>query len=118
MLEHVVLLKLKSALTFEEKQKLDCHFQALKNHIEGLLHINLHENVYLLEDSFELGLFIELADDASLKRYRESPERQAVSQYARSLCHQVVLFDYCKEQPMTGKNCGLVTLNPENKSEI
>lgn len=94
MIQHVVLFKLKSAITSAEKQTLIARLHRLADEIDGLLRLEVHSDILGLADSFDLGLFVTLADRASLQRYGENQARQAVSAYARSLCDQVVLFDY------------------------
>jgi hypothetical protein len=94
MIRHIVLFKLKPTTTAEEKQLLASTFDRLSGKINGLLRVEVFEDVLQLEDSFDMGLFVLLADRASLNNYGESQERQAASQLARSLCERVVLFDH------------------------
>ncbi len=66
----------------------------LSNVVEGIVQLKIHSDILRAEDSFDLGMFLTLADRACLQEYGDDPERQAISAYAHSLCDQVVLFDY------------------------
>ncbi len=94
MIRHIVLFKFRSATTDQEKDDLIQKLQALTGQVEGIVQLEIHRDILHTEDSFDLGLFITLVDQASLQLYGASSERQATSAYARSLCDQVVLFDY------------------------
>jgi hypothetical protein len=94
MIEHVVLFKLKPEITGEEKNQLILRLEKLARQVEGIVRLKVGQDILHTEDSFDLGLFVTLADQAGLQRYGESESRRATSAYARSLCEQVVLFDY------------------------
>jgi quinol monooxygenase YgiN len=94
MIQHIVLFKLKPTITATDRQELISRLERLTHQVEGIVRLEIHEDILRLEDSFDLGLFVLLADQASLQRYGESQARQAVSALARSLCVQVILFDY------------------------
>jgi len=94
MIEHIVLFKFKPSITLEEKNQLIVRLEALADQVEGIVQLKVNGDILRTEDSFDLGLFVTLADRTSLQRYGESGDRQATSAYARSLCDQIVLFDF------------------------
>lgn len=94
MIEHIVLLRFKRTATDAAKRELVSRLEAVISRIEGILRLEVHQDILRLEDSFDMGLFVTFADRASLQHYGDNEDRQAVSAYARSLCEQVVLFDY------------------------
>lgn len=94
MIEHVVLFKLKSTISAEQKNDLVSRLRGLSEAVEGMVRLELHQDILGTEDSFDLGMFLTLADRASLQAYGTNHQRQATSAFARSLCDQVVLFDY------------------------
>lgn len=100
MIEHVVLFKLKPTITREEKNRLIVRLKALAGQVQGIIQLRVHEDILRVEDSFDLGLFVTLADRDSLQRYGENEHRQATSAWARSLCDQAVLFDYVVDRPV------------------
>lgn len=94
MIRHLVLFKFKPTTTTEEKRRLAAAFEQLATRITGVRRVEVFEDLLRLEDSFDMAVFVLLADRASLDRYGQSPERQAASQMARTLCERVVLFDH------------------------
>lgn len=97
MIEHIVLFKFEPTTTEAKKRELISRLKGLAGRLEGILRLEIHRDVLRLEDSFDLGLFITFADRASLERYGEDEERRAASAWARSLCQQVILFDYRRD---------------------
>lgn len=102
MIRHLVLFKFKPTTTREQRRLLAATFEQLAGQIAGVRRIEVYEDMLRLEDSFDMAVFVLLADRASLHRYGESPERQAASQMARALCERVVLFDHELEDESTG----------------
>ncbi len=98
MIEHIVLLKFRETATAEAKSQLILRMKGLPRAVSGIVRLQLRDDILRTEDSFDLGMFVTLADRASLQRYGESRERQNLSTDARSLCDQVVLFDYETEE--------------------
>lgn len=94
MIRHLVLFKFKPTTTTEEKRLLAAAFEQLATQITGVRRVEVFEDLLRLEDSFDMAVFVLLADRASLDRYGQSPERQAASQMARALCERVMLFDH------------------------
>jgi|FaiFalDrversion3_1042247.scaffolds.fasta_scaffold45670_1 quinol monooxygenase YgiN len=100
MINHLVLLKLKPTTSVQERGQLIAQWTALAEQIEGIVQIQVYEDILHTEDSFDLGMFVTFTDKAGLRRYGENPDRQAVSALTRSLCERVVLFDYEINRPL------------------
>lgn len=100
MINHLVLFKLKPTTSAQERGQLIARWKALAEQIEGIVRLQMYEDILHTEDSFDLGMFVTLADEASLRRYGENPQRQAVSALTRTLCERVVLFDYEINRPL------------------
>jgi hypothetical protein len=94
MIHHVVLFKLKPTITETDRRELISRLEALTPQIEGIVRLEVHQDILHLEGSFDVGLFVAFVDRSGLQQYGENQERQSVSAYARALCDQVVLFDY------------------------
>lgn len=94
MIEHIALFKFKPTTSIAERQRLIAHLRQLPEMVEGIVKLAIRRDILGTDDSFDLGLFVTLADRTGLRQYGASQQRQAVSTYARRLCDQVVLFDY------------------------
>jgi quinol monooxygenase YgiN len=94
VIRHIVLLKFKVTTTATDRLRLVSELRRLAEEVEGILRFEVHDDILHLEESFDLGLFITFRDEESLRHYGENERRQAIGAFARSLCDQVVLFDY------------------------
>lgn len=97
MIEHIVLLKLKSDASVEQTKKMMDGLNKLKEVIPGMLEVsggyeNSPENK---SGGFNFGFIVRFKDAASRDGYIPHPEHQKLAQtLVRPIADQVLVFDF------------------------
>lgn len=95
MIEHVVLFKLKSETSTEERQAAIQALKALRDQIEGIVDLTCGENFSERSQGFHIGLVVRFRDRAALDVYIPHPaHRGAVEQYIHPIREDVIVVDY------------------------
>lgn len=101
MLIHIVMLRLKSGLTPNEKEsaatELMHMLQALSQSIPELLSMETGRNISTRPSAFDLVLTAMFENEAALDIYRVHPEHQKVLQRIKQLVSETAVVDYFVE---------------------
>ena len=76
MIRNVVLMKFKAGTTPEQVERLANELQGLQ--VPGLLNISIGSDAGLREGNMDLGLVIDLEDEAAYRTYDEDAEHNRI----------------------------------------
>ncbi len=95
MVEHLVLFKIRSSATAEEKALLLRNLLGLKDRVPGILEATAGPNFSDRARGFTHGFAVRFKDRASLEAYLVHPEHQAVvDKFIKPISEGVLVVDY------------------------
>lgn len=100
MLKHIVFIKLQNKYSKSEKDFIIGTLSSLLNdlpkYISEIEHLETGINFSPRASAFDLSLYVELQDEASLEQYRVHPKHKKVLEYMSSLKLETAVVDYIK----------------------
>ena len=97
MVEHIVLLKLKSDTTEEQVQTLTDALLEMENEIPGIAEVSagMNNSPEGKAHNFDYGFIVRFEDAAARDTYLPHPvHRQVATEYLRPIVDDVLVFDY------------------------
>jgi len=94
MIKHIVLFKFKADTLQSDRQQLAARFRAMSEHISEIISLEVGENVVQSPRAYDLALVIDFNDLDALKRYAAHPDHVPASEFAKSICENIVSVDY------------------------
>lgn len=97
MINHIVLFKLKSNISSQDKNTLQKEFFNLKNKISEIISVSGGDNISIekLDQGFNKGYSLFFKDLISLRSYLISKAHKSfVKKYVNSFVDDVIVFDY------------------------
>lgn len=94
MVEHIVLFKMKTDSTPEQKDELIRRLRALAGKIEGIVDLSAGETFTDRHQGYTVGLVVRFTDREALARYGPHPEHVPVKEYVAEVCEDVIAVDY------------------------
>jgi hypothetical protein len=98
MVKHIVFWRLKEtaegAGKVENAGKVKASLESLRGRIPGLLHIEVGIDFNRSEAAYDVALYTEFADRASLDAYQQHPEHVAVSAFVGRVRSVRAVVDY------------------------
>lgn len=95
MVEHLVILKLKSNATEVQVNDFFKYAQELKNKIEGVVDLSVGKNFTDRSQGYTHGVCVRFRDRAALEHYLPHPDHQEVVQnYIKPIVDDILVVDY------------------------
>jgi len=96
-LKHIVFIKVleeDTAIKDQNLSELKNRLETLPQFIEDIQHLEVGINFSTRQSAFDLSLYVHLADEDALNRYRVHPEHIKVLDFMKSLNLQTAVVDY------------------------
>lgn len=94
MLIHIVCWKYKPETSFNDREGHRDMLRALSGLTDGMLGLDVGEDVLRLDRSFDTGLVVHFHDRAALDLYTDHPEHQKVAALGKEISEKVVSVDF------------------------
>jgi len=95
MVEHIVLFKVSSSATQEQKDRMVAELKRLREQIPGIVDLSVGYNFSERSHGFQIGLVVRFTDLAALEAYLPHPAHRAcVEQFINPIREDVILADY------------------------
>jgi hypothetical protein len=95
MVEHIVLFKVSSSATQEQRDRMVEELKRLREQIPGIVDLSVGHNFSERSQGFQIGLVVRFTDRAALEAYLPHPAHRAcVEQFINPIREDVILADY------------------------